>query len=145
MIDDEEIYFLEDDEIIVFGSNTEGRHGKGFALTCKHRFGAKYGQAKGLQGKCYAIVTKDLKKGLRSIPLQYIFEQLIELCTFATDHPSKKIILTKIGINNAGYSEQEISDLFNRVKNEHGWPKNIQVPHFNIKRSPKDDWLDFFV
>ena len=53
---------LKPNQIFVFGSNTQGRHGKGAALCAKERFGAIYGQAYGLQGQSYAIVTKELLK-----------------------------------------------------------------------------------
>lgn len=46
--------------IYVFGSNTQGRHGKGSALLAKEKFGAIYGEARGFQGQSYAICTKDL-------------------------------------------------------------------------------------
>lgn len=52
----------EDNVIFVFGSNTEGRHGAGAAKVAKDDFGAIYGQAEGLQGNAYAIITKDLNK-----------------------------------------------------------------------------------
>mgnify|MGYP006877977877 FL=1 len=53
---------LNSNQIFVFGSNTQGRHGKGAALTARNKFGAIYGQAEGLQGQSYAIITKDLTK-----------------------------------------------------------------------------------
>ena len=34
---------LEQNQIFVFGSNTQGRHGKGAALTARTKFGAIYG------------------------------------------------------------------------------------------------------
>ena len=49
---------LKDNEIFIFGSNLSGRHGKGAAKTALG-WGAKWGQAKGLQGKTYGIPTKD--------------------------------------------------------------------------------------
>jgi hypothetical protein len=49
---------LDKNEVIVFGANVQGRHGKGAALTAKNKFVAIYGQSKGLQGQSYAIVTK---------------------------------------------------------------------------------------
>jgi hypothetical protein len=57
----ENIQSLKSNEIFVFGSNTLGRHGAGAAKQAM-KFGAKYGQARGLQGQTYAIVTKDLAK-----------------------------------------------------------------------------------
>ena len=52
----------EPNVIFVFGSNTEGKHGAGAAALAKSEFGAIQGQAEGLQGNSYAIITKDLKK-----------------------------------------------------------------------------------
>ena len=45
---------LEPNQIFVFGSNTEGRHGKGAAKIARDKFGAIYGQAEGLRSVlCY--------------------------------------------------------------------------------------------
>ena len=49
---------LETNEIFVFGSNEGGRHGKGAAKQAL-TWGAKFGQASGLQGRTYGIPTKD--------------------------------------------------------------------------------------
>lgn len=46
--------------VFVFGSNTQGRHGKGAALYARNVFGAEYGKAEGRQNQSYAIITKDL-------------------------------------------------------------------------------------
>lgn len=51
---------LSENEIFVFGSNQSGRHGKGAAKTALG-WGAKWGQAEGLQGKTYGIPTKTLQ------------------------------------------------------------------------------------
>ena len=53
---------LQPNQIFVFGSNTQGRHGLGAAKIALQKFGAKYGQAEGIQGQSYAIITKDLTK-----------------------------------------------------------------------------------
>ena len=47
-------------DIFVFGSNTEGKHGGGAARVALNDYNAIYGQPRGLQGESYAIVTKDL-------------------------------------------------------------------------------------
>lgn len=49
----EKITRLEPGQIFVFGSNLDGRHGKGAALTAMRKFGAKYGVAEGLTGQTY--------------------------------------------------------------------------------------------
>ena len=49
---------LEDNEVFVFGSNTEGMHAGGAARMAMN-WGAIYGKAFGLQGKTFAIPTVD--------------------------------------------------------------------------------------
>ena len=52
---------LKENEIFVFGSNPEGRHGAGTAKIAKEKFGAVYGVGRGLTGQCWALPTKNLK------------------------------------------------------------------------------------
>jgi uncharacterized phage-like protein YoqJ len=108
--------------IFVFGSNTEGRHGKGAALEARNKYGAIYGQARGLQGDSYAIVTKDLSKGLRSILLLDIAKEVLEFIEFAKFHPNWDFILSPIGCGNAGYKPREIAPLFKYA------PSNVWLP-----------------
>lgn len=111
-------------DIFVFGSNTEGRHGKGAALTAKTHFGAIYEQASGLQGNSYAIITKDLKIGKKSISLELIEEQIDILIQFALDNSDKKFWVVKLGCSLAGYSIKEIAQLFSNKL----IPNNIVLP-----------------
>lgn len=99
-------------KIFVFGSNTEGRHGAGAALTAVTKYGAIYGQARGLQGNSYAIVTKDLNKGMRSIPLANIHQEIHEFNYFARNHTEYEFIVTPIGCGLAGYTPIEIAPPF---------------------------------
>lgn len=101
--------------IFVFGSNTQGRHGKGAALIAKTQFGAKYGQAKGLQGKSFAIVTKDLTKTKHpSVSKAFIIEQITRLYDFAEANTrlSFYIAYSGIGTNLNAYSPQDMADMF---------------------------------
>jgi len=104
------------DKVFVFGSNTEGRHGKGAALYAKKHCGAIYGQSKGLQGNSYAIITKDLNKGRRSIDLDYIKKQVNEFIEFA-NNSDKQFFVSAIGCSLAGYRVSEIAPMFNNVPN----------------------------
>lgn len=111
-------------EIFVFGSNTEGRHGKGDALEARLHHGAVYGQSRGLQGNAWAIITKDLSKGKRSIPLDYIKAQVLELIAFACIHPQEdyKFLVSPIGCGLAGYTPEEIAPFFEKS------PPNVILP-----------------
>ena len=113
---------LKENQIFVFGSNPEGRHGLGAALTAKRFFGAKYGQGYGIQGQSYAIATKDLrKKGVKTIPLSNIQKQVDIFFAFAKDHPKLIFFVTDFGSNLAGYTAKEICSLFCRSE----LPQNV--------------------
>ena len=109
------IHYLNDDQIFVFGSNTQGRHGRGAALTARLRFGAIYGKPEGIQGKSFAIITKDLtKKTHPSRSIAQIISQINKLYEYATLHPDKEFIIAyKCGDNNLNaYSSHDMAKMF---------------------------------
>lgn len=118
--------------IFVFSSNTQGRHGKGLALKARLYHKAIYGQARGLQGDSYAIVTKDLTKPRhlqsRSVPLNTIKEEVLIFLKFAHDNKvdenGKELIynIGPIGCGHAGYTPEEIAPMF-----KHAGP-NVRLP-----------------
>ena len=118
-----DITYLKPNQIFDFGSNTQGRHGKGAALVAKEKFGAKYGQSKGLQGQSYAIITKDLTKFVHpSITKEQIIEQIEKLYQFALENKDKEFLVAyKVGKNLNSYSSQEMADMFSSKK----IPENI--------------------
>ena len=75
----DEIKKLEQEQIFVFGSNLSGRHGKGAAKTALG-WGAKWGQAAGLQGRTYGIPTKDasIRRTLRIDEIKPFVDDFIE-------------------------------------------------------------------
>lgn len=119
-----EIDKLESHQIFVFGSNTEGRHGKGAALTAKIKFGAKQGQSRGLQGQSYAIITKDLtKKNHPSRTPEEIKHEIKELYIFAQENEGLEFFIPYncFGKNLNFYSAFEMAEFFS----EFDIPKNI--------------------
>jgi len=100
--------------IFVFGSNTEGRHGKGAAKVAKEKFGAIYGQSEGLQGNSYAIITKDLRYG-KSISKEQIIKSIEKLYEIARIHKEKRFKIAyrntdEISLN--GFTGFEMIDMF---------------------------------
>lgn len=118
MVYEGQITELKPNEIFVFGSNTQGRHGKGAALIARQKFGAIYGQARGPQGQSYAIVTKDLTKdySLPSVDKASIENEIMHLYLYASEHPERKfyVAYSGTGTNLNNYSNQEMADLFNQ-------------------------------
>jgi len=115
---------MKDTDVIVFGANEEGRHGSGVAKLAVDQYGAIYGQARGLQGNSYAIVTKDLRKGMKSVELSDIGKEIDILIEFALDNQDKTFWVTKIGTGRAGFAIKDIAPLFaNKLI-----PNNIILP-----------------
>lgn len=106
---------LEPNQIFCFGSNTQGRHGLGSALIAKTKFGAKYGQSEGLQGRSYAIITKDLtKKSHPSRTKEQIEEQIKKLYEFANNNVGLDFLIAYSGTgkNLNAYSSIEMAEMF---------------------------------
>lgn len=116
----------EQDEIFVFGSNEAGRHGAGAAKAAVDFYGAKYGNGFGLQGRSYAIPTKD--EHIETLPLNVIEAYVEIFLEFVRLNPDKKFFMTRIGCVLAGYDDYQIAPLFVDA------PTNINFP---------EDWKFF--
>lgn len=108
------------DTIFVFGSNLAGRHGAGSAKHAYLYYGAKYGVGIGRTGNSYAIPTKD--KNLKVLSLSEINKYVQEFVKYAIANPDLKFEVVKIGCGLAGYSENEISPMFQNT------PENVRLP-----------------
>lgn len=113
----EQIDQLNDNEVFVFGSNTDGNHNGGAAAYALQNFGAIMGQAEGLQGNSYAIpTTGNTREELRDAVRRFI--------EFAAQHPETQFYVTRIGCGNAGYSAKEIAPFFKRC----AYLENVSLP-----------------
>ena len=101
---------LAPNEVFVFGSNLEGMHGGGAALTAYKKFGAVWGQGVGLQGQSYAIPT--MQGGVETIK-----PYVDEFIQFARKHPDLRFLVTPIGCGIAGFKPSQIAPLFKEAKN----------------------------
>ena len=106
----ENIKSLKDNEVFVFGSNLSGRHGKGAAKTALG-WGAKWGQASGIQGKTYGIPTKDASIK-RTLTITEIKPFVDEFIVWAKYHTGNIFFVTEIGCGLAGYKPKDIAPLF---------------------------------
>jgi hypothetical protein len=107
-------------DIFVFGSNLQGRHGKGAALEAATNWGAVEGIGEGLQGFSYAIPTKETP--WRTLPLKQIERHVKTFLKFAEDTPHLTYKLTPIGTGLAGYSVDQIAPMFLYA------PPNVEKP-----------------
>jgi len=121
----EDIQCLADCQVFVFGSNLFGIHAGGTAKLALDKFGAKWGQGVGLQGKSYAIPTMlDVPTPTcrRALPLRYIKFYVNEFLDVAKTYPLKDFLVTKIGCGIAGYAIKDIAPMFISC------PSNVIVP-----------------
>lgn len=134
----EQITSMTSNNIFVFGSNPEGRHGAGAAKAAV-KFGALYGQGRGLRGNTYALITKNLtsgfkeentgivysKKGYKSVSPEQISDNISELYECARKHPNCKFFIVykhetwdngspKKSLN--GYTSHEMFEFFTKDK-----------------------------
>ena len=108
---------LQPNEIFVFGSNLRGMHGGGAAYIAYRKFGAIMGQGVGLQGQSYAIPT--MQGGVETIK-----PYVDEFIAFAKEHPTLTFLVTRIGCGIAGFTDDEISPLFEKAHDV----ENIVLP-----------------
>lgn len=101
----EHIEELQPGQIFVFGSDEFGNHDGGAARLALERFGAIFGQARGLQGQSYAIPTNGVHIGT-------IARYVEEFIWFADQHPDMTFLVTRIGCGVAGYRDEDIAPLF---------------------------------
>ena len=122
---------LKKNQVFVFGSNEAGFHGAGAAKLAEEKFGAIMGVGYGLQGQSFAIPTKDTF--IRTLPLDKIEFYIYSFLTEAMEYPDTEFLVTKIGCGLAGYSEDEIANLFKGKF----IPENVTLPEsfFNIINS----------
>lgn len=109
------------EHIFVFGSNLGGKHGKGAAKTAL-TWGAKWGQAAGLQGKTYGIPTKDasIRRVLTIPEIKVFVDEFIE---FAKSNTQLVFLVTEVGCGLAGYKPKDIAPLFKEA---------IDVPNIHL-------------
>jgi len=121
---------LQPNQIFVFGSNPEGRHGLGTAQLAKNKFGAKQSQGRGLQGQSYGLVTKNLTPGFtepstsitypaageKSVMPEQIIDNIDELYQTALANPDKEFLVAYgVGKNLNGYTAQEMANMFSAL------------------------------
>lgn len=98
------------DQYFVFGSNLRGAHKKGAALYALEYCGAELGNPIGLQGRCYAVPTKD--KYIQTLPIDRIVPYIQGFKQFSLDQPQREFFVSALGTGLAGYKHEDIAPWF---------------------------------
>jgi len=101
---------LKENEVFVFGSNEAGIHGAGAARLAYNKFGATLGQGYGLQGRSYAIPSKDHM--IQTLNIRIIKVYVDDFIEYAKGHPQLNFLVTEIGCGLAGLTVGEVAPLF---------------------------------
>ena len=101
---------LKENQIFVFGSNESGRHGKGAAKTAL-KWGAKWGQPEGLQGRTYGIPTKNASIS-NTLSLSKIDKYVQLFHEEAYVRMDLIFLVTEIGCGLAGLKPKDVAPLF---------------------------------
>lgn len=109
-------------QVFVFGSNLIGKHGKGAAKQALS-WGAKWGQAAGLQGKTYGIPTKGktMDKVLSIPEIKVYVDEFIE---FAQQNTELTFLVTEVGCGLSKMKPKDIAPLFENTISV----QNIHLP-----------------
>lgn len=113
---------LEENEIFVFGSNTDGMHTGGAAAMASEFFGAKYGVSEGITGNTYALPTIDF---CNPYEIKDIENNVNKFIKYAKEHPHQIFLVTEIGCGIARWEIKKIAPLFNKAI----FIKNIHLPY----------------
>ena len=118
----ENITELKENEIFTFGSNLSGKHGLGAAKTAL-KWGAKWGQAEGIQGRTYGIPTKDAQIR-RTLSINEIKPYVDDFIAFAKTNYNLTFLVTEIGTGLAGLAHKDVAPLFKEAVGV----ENIHLP-----------------
>lgn len=120
-------------EVFVFGSNLTGQHHGGAARMAHRQFGAEWGVGVGPTGRCYAIPT--MHGGIKDIK-PYV-ESFIE---YVKSHPNNRFLVTRIGCGIAGFKDEEMAPLFQKLKDT----PNVCLPKEWLLILHQDEFIDTF-
>lgn len=134
---------LQENEVFVFGSNKEGRHGGGAAAFAMDHFGAEWGVGDGMTGRCYAISSME---GLLEMA-----KNVNRFIRFAMEHQELRFLVTPIGCGIAGYTPLQIAPMFEKAAVlpnvflpkifwEYIWEVNGIQPDFHELDKKWKDW-----
>lgn len=128
----EDIFDLEVNEILAFGSNDEGLHYGGAAKIAFENFGAKWGIGEGMQGQTYAVpVLEVMNENMHTIPEIKLIQKICKFLEFVKLNPELTFYLTKIGCGIAGYPVKYMNLIFNKSLKEafdSKLPNNLIIP-----------------
>lgn len=111
---------LKPNEVFVFGSNYQGRHGRGAAKTAL-QWGAVYGEGRGHYGQTYALPTIDWEPEYHFIGWDEVYKEICILFEYAKKNKHLTFLLTPVGTGLAGGKIEDLNFIIDHIE----VPENI--------------------
>jgi len=111
---------LKENEVFVFGSNYQGRHGRGAAKDAL-KFGAIMGKGRGHYGQSYALPTIDWEPSYHFIGWDEVKKEMATFIEYAKSKPELVFLLTPVGTGLAGGKIEDLDSLMDSFE----IPKNV--------------------
>lgn len=106
---------LQPNEIFVFGSNYQGRHGRGAAKDAL-KFGAVLGEGRGHFGQTYALPTVDWEPDYHFIGWDEVYKEICILFEYAQKNKHLTFLLTPVGTGLAGGKVEDLDFILNHME-----------------------------
>ena len=120
----DKITVLKPNQVFVFGSNKQGRHGKGAARDAVAYFDAKEGVGEGFTGGCYAFPTIEKLFPYTRVSAESLKKSSQKLLKAVEDNPDLEFLVTPLGLGLAGFEVAVIAEALKPLINKH----NVRLP-----------------
>lgn len=113
---------LMNNEVFVFGSNLQGRHGRGAAKDAL-KFGAVQGKGRGHYGKTYAIPTVSWEPSYHFIGWDEVSKEMAVFFGYARQNSHLTFLLTPVGTGLAGGKIEDLDAMIDKME----VPSNVKL------------------
>ena len=125
---------LKTNEIFVFGSNKQGRHGKGAALFAKTYYFAKEGVGEGFTGGCYAFPTIEKLFPYTRVSVESLNVSAQKLLKAVEDNPDLEFLVTPLGLGLAGFEVSVIAEALKCLVNKPNvWLPSVLIAYYDLQ------------
>lgn len=104
---------LQNNEILIVGTNKNGFHYGGAAAQAYKDFRLEWGVAEGKSGQSYAFPT--LNENMQQVTVTELETSRDKLYQYAQANPELEFILTPVGTGLAGFSLETIESIFDTL------------------------------
>ena len=130
----EKVTVLKPNQVFVFGSNKQGRHGKGAARDAVTYFDAKEGVGEGFTGGCYAFPTIEKLFPYTRVSAESFKKSSQKLLKAVEDNPDLEFLVTPLGLGLAGFEIAVIAEALKPLINKPNvWLPSVLIAYYDLQ------------